>query len=126
LKEIRTTKKDFALFVSFCKEWADLFSLGDWDIDYLHESDKNKPESISTTTANMQQHHATIRMDKIWPKVYLTSDQLKRIALHEILEIVLMELRILGESRFLADGEIDRVAHIVIQRISNLILESIS
>ena len=123
---MNTTKEHFILFKTFFEEWADLFSLGDWDIDFIHEDDPERPSALSTTEANISQHQVTIRFAKEWPKAFVNKDQIKRIALHEVIEVVLMELRVIAEARYIGTGEVDRACHVVIQRVSNLLLQSLS
>jgi len=123
---MKTTNAHFLMFKTFFDEWADLFGLNDWDIDVIHEDDEERNNALATTSGLINQHQASIRMAKDWPKAFLNKDQIKRIALHEVLEVVLMECRVIGEARFIERNEMDRAVHVVIQRVSNLLLQSLS
>lgn len=122
---MKVTTEHFLMFKTYFDQFADLFSLGDWDIDIIHEVDEERPDALATTSGLVGQHQATVRMSKEWPKAYVNKEQIKRIALHECLEVVCMELRVLGEARYIGKGEIDRAVHVVIQRLSNLLLQSL-
>jgi hypothetical protein len=119
---MRTTNEHFEIFAEKCREWINLLSLGDWDIDILHENNLDMPHALATTEGHLLQHHGIIRFGRSWPKEYLNDEQIKRIALHEVIELMLIELRILAESRFLQPEEIDRSVHTIIQRLTNMLL----
>jgi hypothetical protein len=122
---MRITTEHFLMFKTYFETFADLFNLGDWDIDIFNEDDPKRPNALATTSGLINQHQATIRMAKSWPKHYVNQDQIKRVALHECLEVVCMELRVIAEARYISRGEIDRAVHVVIQRLSNLLLQSL-
>jgi hypothetical protein len=123
-KEVTTSKRHFIMFKTYFEEFADLFGLDDWDVDFLHENDEERLHAVSTTTGDIDQHQALIRFSKSWPKSMLSKDNIKRVAMHEALEVVLMELRIIAGERFINANEIDRAVHCVIHRVSNLLLKS--
>ena len=115
-----TTKKDFKLFESECRKWIKKMSLGDWDVDFFHS---DREGALASTRANWSGKSAAITFNTEWDEEYYNNKQIKITALHEALELLLMELRVLASSRYLAEPDIDHATHTVIQRMVNMLKE---
>jgi hypothetical protein len=112
---MKITKADFKTFEKECHYWLKFFNLGDWDVDILHEDIDN----IGECACNLPQKHCIIRLAHEWDFYAKSTEQIKLIAFHEVVELLLFELRIKAMSRIIGEDDVDTAIHTVIQRLSN-------
>ena len=88
---MKTTKKQFALFCRTCEEWIEPLGLTGWDISFLWEPIKDN----ATTSEDQRYKYAIITFTKTWEDEICdpTSEEIKRTALHEMLELKLCKLK---------------------------------
>jgi hypothetical protein len=115
---MKTSKSNFKFFIKEVQYWVDYFGLKDWDIDFHHSI---LDGSLAVTSGNWQQKHASITLNTYWDEDYHNPEQFKRVAFHEACELLLMEVRILACSRYLADSDINNAVHTVISRLTNTV-----
>lgn len=114
---MKTTKKDFECFKKACKEYQDKWHLGGWDLVFLHSK---CGDAYATTAKDLEAMNATITFCIDWGKETLRSynkKQIKLIAKHEMLHILLGRLSELGQYRYLQYRELEQAEHEVIKKL---------
>jgi hypothetical protein len=114
-----TSEKDFEIFKEEIRFWLKFFNLLNWDIDYHHE--ELDVGDLANVMGNYTQYHADIRFNEHWCEEYYSEEQIRKVAFHEVVEILLMEIRQLAHLRFVAPEQIEASLHGVIQRLTNTI-----
>ena len=116
----KTTKKDFEVFKAECRKWVKYFGLIDWDIYYYH--DESDDDCRGSCTAENCGKLASVRLGVVWdykPK----RSELKRVAFHEVCEVLTAPLSIMAYSRYVTPGEIESATHYIIRVLENTIFE---
>ncbi len=116
-------EKDFVYFKKQCAYWIDKFGLTDWDISY--EFGGLEDHNGGGCMANYVACHAIIKLHPSFDDDYLISKEqyLKTNALHEVLELLLIPMQILAESREWNYAEYEHQRHRIIQRLSKVLEE---
>jgi hypothetical protein len=121
---MRTSAKDFEKFKRYCAEWAALFGLSDWNIDYAH---KNKNidgnEYYAVCQAGHGKRHAWIFLSTEWRGVDITEQKLKTVALHEIIHVLIAALEDAAFERFVSREEFESAREEVTVRLENVIFK---
>ena len=124
-----TTQQDFEFFKQECETWLDLFSLG--DIQVLYEITELPEFNYAEVQYDVEGSNAVIRLAKVLPNVGDLGQEfnLKDTALHEVLELLLMPLRVQAEKAELlvhgpSPGQIASETHKIIFRIMRNVFES--
>ena len=115
----KTTKKDFEVFKAECRKWVKYFGLLDWDVSYSNYREDGCRGSCS---ADFGGRLCTINLAKKWdykPK----KSELKRIAFHEVCELITAPLCIWAENRFSTQTAIDSANHYIIRILENTVFE---
>ena len=115
----KTTKKDFKEFKAECEKWIDYFSLNDWDIYYRIDSDN---DCRGACTADSISGIAIIGFGREFvgePEKF----EIKGVAFHEVCELLLSPMRILGENRYVTEEEMETERHRVIHILQNTIFK---
>jgi len=117
---MKTTKADFQLFKEACLKWQDKLGMVDWSIHYAHEFVEG---DYARTYWNLSGAVATVYLSTKWddlrPK---TRDALDRLALHEVLHILVAPLTAEAEARYTDQKTIDTAEHCIIRRLENIIV----
>jgi len=112
-------KELFSLFIKECGFWVKIFNLEDVDIIYLLTDDLDEDE-IAATQYRYDSHQAIIMLSSEVDDV----DTIERAALHEILELLLMPVKI--QAINMGDAYhpyVQHETHAVIYRIEKLFKE---
>lgn len=121
---MKTTAEDFEIFKSEAMKWIVFFGLADWEVHFFHEF---LDHGMGATTQGwFKSKNAEIKLNKEWPKEYKNEYQIRLTAFHEVCELLLMELRILAQCRYLAEDDIDHATHTIIQRLVNTVFKTIT
>lgn len=116
---MRTTKKDFELFKSFCSEHIKNLGLVEWSIHYNHEHVEG---SYAETAWRLSAGVATITLSTYWddlrPK---TESEVRRLALHEVLHIVMAPLYAEASERYTSPIQLEVAEHSIIRRLENVL-----
>lgn len=117
----KITKGHFDKFSKYVSEWRVKLGLTEWDIVTRVPSDRDSGE-IENNKAIVYMNRtgmvATIVLNTVWDDVPPTNIDLERCAIHELLEIMLNPLRILGESRYNVDEvDMEYESHRVIRKL---------
>ena len=115
---MKTTTKHFKLYRDTCSYWLNKFGLFDWDIDFYHTDDKDG--CASSCVFNSQAGHAFLRLNKDWG-IDFTDKDIKRTALHEVLELLFARYQDSATNRYTTEEVIDTQRHVVIQRLINVL-----
>jgi hypothetical protein len=114
---MRTTKKDFQMFKKECEVWIERFGLLDWDVHFFHD---DLPEGMYAGTSGWYKpKNAEISLNTNVSKDYYSPKCIKETAFHEVCELLLMELRIIAQTRYIQEEDIDHACHGIIQRLLN-------
>jgi len=115
---VKTTKKDFKLFVKECERWIDYLGINDWQINIVHDEIEDKDGLCSTNYAckwayiifakHLRAHDYNIKF-------------IKELAAEEIFHLFLSPLREMCERRNYDEKEASRAEHEIIRRLYNSI-----
>lgn len=115
----KTTAKHFEFFQEECLKWVEVFGLRNWEIAFKHE--KYDDSNYATTQYNWVSGWANIYLEVDWGKDHpVTKAELKRTALHEVLEIVLAPLYALTQEEGIFPRRAEGAAHDIIRRMENV------
>lgn len=116
---MKTTAKDFAVFKSACEEWVTQIGLHDWTLFYEHQTCDG---GFAWCDASFEGRTATVGLSVEWKDTKPTPERLRRSALHEMLHLLLWELRHLINSRVCTEHMIEAAEHAAIRRLERLLL----
>lgn len=115
----KTTKSHFNTFKAEGERWLKLFGLSDWNVDFIHSNSEDEDGANATCWGNIHQKYAKITMYCVWDDELLNKEQISMVAFHEVLELLLMELRVLSGERYIQPSQLETAIHSVIQRLTN-------
>jgi hypothetical protein len=114
---VKTTKRHFDIFRKESQKWIKEFGLLDWWVQYSHEDIGDGAQCRYSYTYKM----ATLVLSTVFDQDYpATTHKIKRMAFHEVYELVLAEMNTLITSRVYDKEEADRARHAVIRRMENV------
>jgi len=115
----KTTKKDFAEFKAECNRWIEYFGLIGWEVSYQIDTDNSCRGSC------MADLDSGIVILGFGNEFAQTPDrfEIKRVAFHEVCELLLSPMRILGQSRYISEEEMGSQRHCVINILQNTIFK---
>ena len=116
----KTTKKHFEIFKKECEKWIEYFGLKDWDIHYAHREDA---DNLGTCGYNMVSCHATISLTINWDDDEPTTVAVKKIAFHEVSELLLARLVSVAHTRSATGHDIEEATHGIIRRMENSVFK---
>lgn len=113
---IEVTPEQFALFASEAKKWLKVFGLDDVDvsIDISEDTPDSQASMAYYTSASM----ASVRIER-WQYSPLTEQEIRRLALHECLELLIIPLSMEAQrkTRKLSKTFLTRETHRIIHRL---------
>jgi len=111
----------FHKFVTYSKLWIKHLGLGDWEIRYLFcEAEEDSPRA-SAEIVDVNNRLVFITLYDDWD-IKPTCLNLKRVALHEVLEVLLSDFWLLAANRDdFSVARLDRENHRVIRRLENFV-----
>ena len=116
----KTTDKDFKLYCKTCTFWLEKFGLYDWDIDFCHTDWDDG--CASSCTYNAEAGHAWLNLNVDWLEGPVNDEELKKTALHEVLELLLARYRDIATKRFTTMEALTTENHVVIQRLIHVLM----
>ena len=117
---MKVNQKQFELFKSECKKWIDIFELNNWEVAFKHNKSKN---ALAYCLTDVSCYKATIHLCKEWKKdepIEFTNESIKKIALHEVLHLLLARLSDYGNSRFLSCAELGEAEEELVNKLINV------
>jgi len=119
MKKYKTSKKDFKLFKKECNKWINFFSLTDWEMFFEHRDIEG---ARANAVYNNEGRVATLSLATDFGDM-ITDDEIRRVAFHEVCEILLGDMGIMIKHYFsynMATTEIHRV----IRRLENSVFKN--
>lgn len=117
---MKTTKADFDLFQKYCNEAIEKLGLVEWSVHYDHDK---LDDAYARTYWHLEGGVATIVFAKQWEKLRpKTDDAIRRVALHEVLHLVMAPLTGAARERYTTQDQIDTAEHLIIRRLENVCL----
>lgn len=114
---MKTTKADFEEFKKYCLEFQEKFSLTNYKI-YFHQV--TIKDAFADCSWEKEAAVAVIRLARSWSNERAkTSKEIKLLALHEILHLLLSEIDDVAYARFARSQEIDEAEHGIIRRLEH-------
>jgi len=100
----KTTSKEFDLFIAECKKWIKKLELNRWDVIYTWKrSDENWGQAGCQVYYDS---HAEILFDTVWEDEPITNENIKLAAKHEVMHLLLGNIRNNVYKRFLNEKEV--------------------
>ena len=113
---MKTTKKDFEYFKKRCEYWRQKFQMGNWDFGFHHEKlEKSKAEYNTNGGGRL----ATIWLSTEWNQ-HPSKEEIDKTAFHEVVEILLCELRSLASAYF-SELEVNERTHMIVRTMENVV-----
>ena len=119
-KEIKRkpTQEDFEYFKKCCQKYADKFELNNWTYIFHFKRDGDKEWLGGKIERRLDNLQADIYLD---PNCLTDNKYIKETAKHEILHCLVGELYLLGISRHVQRGEIDKAEEALIHKLEKLL-----
>ena len=115
---MKTSKKDFKVFVRECEATLDLLSLRDWRVVFLHQ---DEVDCLGWCRTDVEGKVSSVGLCKDWGNWKPTRDEIKRVAKHEILHVLLADLTQCGKLRQSTDEDFSTAQHAIIRRLENIL-----
>ena len=116
-------KKDpFKYYKERTRHWVDYFGLYNWDIN-VHQDNEEYAEDLAYTMYNVDNKRADIYLVMDWGDTEMTRYDLSKTAFHEVVEVMLAEIRHLAGRRDIRFEEIDGAIHSIIRILTATIFE---
>ena len=113
---MKTNKSEFAIFKKTCQTWIEKLGLKDWHVDIIHDSIDVNNIATCTLGYNSQTAILTFNIENILEK-RLKASEIKEVALHEVLELLLADIGCLVESRNFDENIYEQTTHKIINRL---------
>jgi hypothetical protein len=108
-------KKDsFKYFKECVSRWVNYFGLHNWDVN-VHMDDDGYDGILAETLSRVENKRADIYLVMEWDGTEMTKYSLNETAFHEVLEVMLAEIRYIAGRRDIRFGEIDSAIHNIIR-----------
>ena len=112
----------FKYFTERVKHWTNHFGLLNWDVN-VHEDEDEFDGVLASTFCNISNKRADIYLVMDWNGSEMTKHDLDKTAFHEVLEVMLAEIRQLAGRRDIRFEEIDGAIHSIIRILTATIFE---
>ena len=116
--EMVKNNEDFELFQKVFREYQEKFGLQGYRVYFEHEPFGDDFAGISVDMDNMT---ATVRLNSRLPKRQASAKDVRRLAKHEALHLLLARLRSLALERFVTASEVQESSEEVVHRLEELI-----
>lgn len=117
----KTSEEDFEEFEHLVRKYIDFFGLKDWELGFTHE-----PCDYMATCGYNEGKRAVFNLGHEWP-YDVTPDEIRRTAFHEVCELLMAELWLMGKRYDLSDRTktdlLDVEVHRIIRRLENCVLK---
>lgn len=117
---MKVTSKQFAFFKKCCKQYIELFSLGNWEITYkLEKLEGNRCECWWKLSGYVATIYLNDRWQQGWP---LTNKILRNCALHEVAHLLLARLSSNARARYVQEEDLRESEEEVVRRVVRALL----
>ena len=115
---MKTSKDDFKAFIKEAEATLDLLSLRDWRVVFFHE---DETDCLGWCRSDVEGKIASVGLCKNWQHCKPTRKEVKRVARHEILHLLLADLTQVGNYRQSTDSDFTTAQHAIIRRLENIL-----
>lgn len=116
-------KKDpFKYFEECVNLWVSYFGLHNWSVS-VHRDDDGYDGVLAETLSHVENKRADIYLAMDWNGAEMTKYSLNETAFHEVLEVMLAEIRYIAGRRDIRFGEIDSAIHSIIRILTEKIFK---
>lgn len=122
-QEFETTENDFKIFKEEAKWWIDYFGMKDWYFEFEWKTLPQKCRSMFRY--DVEGKVASVLLNKDWRKDRVTEYRVRLAAYHEIVELMLGELRVMIEDREFNREKMTAAIHSVVRRLENTLFKII-
>lgn len=117
----RTTNKEFDLFKQECQKWIDYFGLKQWEVCYrLLDLEGDCARCIVDQIAKLAYFDLNNKLSKLDKE----DRGIEMSAFHEVIELLLTDLRIMAKSTW-ADNVVLEATHEIISILENTIFRDV-
>lgn len=114
---MKTTKKQFEYFQKIFRHWQTVFSLNDWESSFYHENIGETDEELGAgVVCDMEARMVDVYL-YIDSPIPINNALIEKFANHEVLELLLYELRSLCFEPGVSKERVTSVVHGVIHSI---------
>lgn len=118
--KLKTTKTDFEKFQKYCAKWRLKLGLQDWALFYEHF---DLEDAYGRTYWRTADHAATVQFCKKWDQMRPLSDrELERLAVHELLHVVMAPLMSEAEYRYSTEEAIQANEHSIARLLEEVLM----
>jgi hypothetical protein len=116
----QTTAKDYAIFQKECEYWLDKLNLRTYDVTYTHSDADGGVDCCAWCKSDNDSCTAILGLSKTWDGFLPLEYQVRKFALHEVLELLFSSCEDIMVSRFeITKPRIETVKHTLIARVIN-------
>lgn len=124
INSMKFDESDFAMFKVECEYWIAMLGLHDWEFLYVFEAPDD--DAIACTLGNMEKMTAVIYFTKAISKcndvkALSKTEIVIKAGQHEVLEVLLMKLQVLAQSRSFQPSIFTSEVHSVIHRVAMIL-----
>jgi len=117
--KVKITEKQFELFKKECLYWQDRFELHNWEIHFRYQEDNNVRAGINFSIVG---YVATVFLSKEWNNYKIITDQdIKIVAKHEMIHLLIGRLGQIGETRFVIEDELKEAEEEIVRKLEYII-----
>ncbi len=115
----KTTDKHLAAFEKEARFWIEKLGLLDWEIAFERED----LDTRAQLTRSYIDKCAGFFLAKEWPCAVtpLNTEEVRKSAKHEVVELVVSELAILAEAPYKTADEVAHARHTLVRRLENIL-----
>ena len=124
----KTSHADFEKFKEYTRQYIDKFGLIEYELYFVHgcpDDNSDFSDALSEISTLVEGKAATFYLNTDWTDALdkICDETLKRIALHEVLHLLLAEYWYYASSRFgVSKTVLGTVEHTIVRRLENFIL----
>lgn len=112
--------KDFEVFQAEALRWIEAFGLKDWEVGFSFD-DQNPDCRATCSCSDLGSRICCLGLTRTWPSRPTTAD-LQRCAFHEVLELLLMPMRLkLQDILEVSTPLLDKETHRIIRILENVV-----
>jgi len=115
---VKTTKKNFELFIKECKKWIQLLGVTSWRIVIEHK-DREDHRDLSWCCIESSTMSCSVMLSVNWYDNKISNNAIKRCAFHEICHVMLSPIDDMLTERGYGQDEVDKVLHGLIYVFEN-------
>ena len=119
MQSYEVTLAHYNMFVELCKYWQNCFGLHDFSINFVHE--KLDEDDYAATNACGKDRTAVIALNVKWI-VPVKNEVIHRVALHEIMHVLLTDLTDAAENRYTTEQQIITAEEAAVVRLERIVL----